>query len=126
MHFEYDKLRIEPERIGLIIDTNDHDSFLNALPVSKLMEQVFLMAGYDVKLSSAGLITRQLIARLGGLQGARVFKIPGVRRLINTHGPAASFTKKGAIQLIRSNDLPDAQFGEHEDLHIEQRKRGRW
>jgi hypothetical protein len=26
--------------------------------------------------------TRQLLARLGGVDGARVFKIPGVRRLL--------------------------------------------
>ena len=97
MHFEYDKFRIESERVGLIIDAADTDSFLYALPVADLMERVFNMAGFTAKPSSAGLIARQLIARVGGLQGSRVFKIPGVRRLIKAHGPMASFNQRARI-----------------------------
>ena len=52
----------------------DHDSFLYALPVAALIERLFEMAGLRAKLSGGGLITRQLIARLGGVNGARVFK----------------------------------------------------
>src|SRR5260370_33358208 len=90
-----------------------------------MMERLFGMVGYEVTLSSAGLILRQLIARVGGLQGARVFKIPGVRRLLRTHGPTALFTKKGALQLIGGKDPqnPDATFGDHERLYIELRPR---
>lgn len=126
MHFLYDKLRIEPASFGLVIDAVDHDSFLYALPVVELIEQLFGMAGYSVKASSAGLIARQLIAKLGGLQGARVFKIPGARRLLKAHGPSVSFTKRTALQLIGSKDpnRPEAKFGDHEDLHIEARARG--
>lgn len=91
-----------------------------------MMERLFGMAGYEAKLSPGGLIARQLIARLGGLQGARVFKIPGVRRLLRTHGPTASFTKRGALQLIGARDPenPGAKFSDHEDLYIEQRAGG--
>lgn len=126
MHFQYDKLRIEPERIGLVIDAADHDGFIYALPVDALMERVFRMAGYDAKLSTAGLLTRQLIARLGGVQGARVFKIPGVRRLLKTHGPGASLMKKEALALIggKDPDNPDTGFTDHLDLHIESRPHG--
>lgn len=126
MHFHYNKLRVEPERVGVVINAAGHDSFLYALPVAELMERVFDMAGYTAKLSSAGLITRQLISRLGGLQGTRVFKLPGVRRLIRTHGPGASFTRRAALQIIgsRDPDRPDADFGVHKDLHIEPRPAG--
>ncbi len=126
MHFQYDKLRIESARIGIVIDAADADAWLYALPVADLVEAIFGMADYSTKLSNGGLITRQLISRLGGLQGARVFKIPGVRRLLRTHGPAASFTKKGALDLIGQKDPenPDAKFSDHLDLHIEQRPVG--
>src|SRR5690606_19232877 len=62
----------------------------------------------------------------GGVQGARVFKIPGVRRLLRTHGPSASFTKKGALDLIGQKDPanPNAKFSDHLDLHIEARPAG--
>ncbi|MGH8497471.1 MAG: hypothetical protein ACRERV_01460 [Methylococcales bacterium] len=126
MHLEYNKLRIESERVGLIIDAADTDSFLHALPVADMMERLFGMANYAAKPSSAGLITRQLIARLGGLQGSRVFKIPGVRRLLKAHGLMVSFTKRSAIQLIgkKDPDNPHAKFEDHEDLYIEPRPRG--
>jgi hypothetical protein len=126
MHIQYDKLRIESQRIGLIIDATDTDTFVYALPVSDLVERVFGMAGFSTKLSSAGLITQQLIRQLGGLQGARVFKIPGVRRLMKTYGPKATFTKKGALQLIASHDPdnPDANFNDYQDLYIEARPIG--
>lgn len=49
-----------------------------------------------------------------------------MRRLLRTYGPAASFTKKGALELIGQTDRenPDAKFSDHLDLHIEQRPRG--
>lgn len=125
MHFLYNKLHIESERIGLVIKATDTDTFLYALPVADLVERVFGMAGFSTKLSSAGLIVRQLIRQLDGLQGARVFKIPGVRRLLKTHGPTAAFTKKNALELIGKKDPtnPDAKFSDHQDLYIEPRPR---
>ena len=126
MHFHYDKLRTEPERIGIIIDVADHDSFLYALPIAELMERIFDMAGYEAKLSHAGLITKQLITQLGGIQEGSVFKVPGVRRLLKTHGPNKSVTKKTALQDIGSKDpdRPDVNFKDYKDLYIEPRQYG--
>lgn len=126
MCFQYNKLRIESERIGIVIDAADADAWLYALPVADIFARIFGMAGYSSRLSNGGLITRQLISRLGGVQGARVFKIPGVRRLLRTHGPAVSFTKKGALELIGKTDPanPNAKFSDYLDLHIEPRPPG--
>lgn len=126
MHFEYDRIRIEPGRIGIVIDATDRDSFLYALPVAKLIERIFDMAGYEAKLSNAGLITKQLITQLDGVQGGRVFKVPGVRRLLKTFGPNTSITKRTALQTIGSKDpgRPDAGFDAHKNLYIEARPSG--
>src|SRR5262249_36978597 len=123
MHFDYNKLRLEPERIGIIIDAADHDAFLNALPTAQLFERVFDLAGIDAQLSGSGLITKQLLSRLGGVSNARVFKVPGVRRLLKTYGPTATCTKKSARQLIGETDprRRDAKFADHHDLFIEPR-----
>ncbi|MFZ1907292.1 MAG: hypothetical protein WAU56_18065 [Steroidobacteraceae bacterium] len=123
MHFEYNKLRIEPERIGLVIDANDSDTFVRALPVTDLVERIFKLVGFSAQPSSAGLITRQLITQLGNLRGGLVFKIPGVRRLLKTYGPTDPFTKKSALCLIggKDQDNPAASFKDHEDLFIEAR-----
>jgi hypothetical protein len=123
MHFDHSKLRVEPERLGVIVDAADADASISAHTVTELFERLFELAGFSVRPSSGGLIARQLITRLGGLQGARVFKIPGVRRLLRTHGPNASFTKKSALQLIGQTDPenPAARFADHEHLFIEPR-----
>jgi hypothetical protein len=122
-HFHYNKLRSESDRIGLVIDATEASSFIYALPVSDLVEKVFDLAGFTSKLSVGGLIARQLIAQFGGVDGARVFKIPGVRRLLKTHGPTAPFTKISALQLIGGKDPenPGASFKDYENLHIEPR-----
>ena len=120
MCFDFDKLRIEPDRIGIIIDAADHDITLNAASTYELVEKAFELAGLKSKLSSSGLIARQLIARLGGVDGARVFKIPGVRKLLKTFGPNKSFTQSVALQIIGGTP----RFEDHETLYIEPRERG--
>jgi len=126
MHYQYDRIRIEPERIGIVINAADHDAQLSALPTTDLMEKLFDTAGLTAAPSSGGLIARQLISRLGGVQGGRVFKIPGVRRLLKTHGPGAAFTMRTALQMIGGRDPknPDACFDDHRHLFIEPRDTG--
>jgi len=126
MHFQHDKVRIEPDRTGIVINAADHNAFLNGLPASTLVEKLFESAGQRARLSGGGLIARQVISRLGGLTGARVFKIPGVRRLLKTYGPRDPFTKISALQLIGGRDPqnPQANFGDHRQLYIEARPFG--
>ncbi len=126
MKVQYNELRLEPDRIGLVIRATEHDSYLYALPVADFVERLFDLGGLSARLSSAGLLTRQLLAQLGGLQGARVFKVPGVRRLLRKFGPSTPFTKNTALQLIgsRDPDNPRARFSDHEDLYIEPRPHG--
>jgi len=123
MIFEYNKLRSEPERIGLVIDASDTGASVSPLPVADLIERIFDLAGFSSKLSDGGLIARQLISQLGGIGQARAFKIPGVRRLLKTFGPTEPFTRKSALQLIggKDPDNPDANFKDYENLYIEPR-----
>ena len=123
MHFQYNKFRIEPERLGIIIDAADHDSFILGLPVSKLIAKLFEFIGLRASLSGGGLITNQVISRMGGLMGARPFKIPGVRRLLKTFGPRDTFTRNVALGTIGRKDPrnPFGTFDSHKHLHIEAR-----
>jgi hypothetical protein len=125
MQFHYSHLRVEPERVGVIIDAADHDSFLIGLPTQALVQQIFGLAGFDARPSGAGLITQQLFSRLGEV-GSRVFKIPGVRRLFRQYGPATSFTKGAALQIIggKDPDNPQARFSDYYHLHFEARPHG--
>jgi hypothetical protein len=56
MVFHYDRLRIEPRRLGIIIKATEHDTNLMALSVAALVERIFGLAGYATRLSSSGLI----------------------------------------------------------------------
>jgi len=123
MHFDYNKLRVGPESTGLIIDVVDHDTFLNAMPVADLFKRIFLMAGLEISLSNGGRIVRQLLTQLGGLQGARVFKVPGARSLLKAFGLTDTFTRKSALNVIRdkSPEYPGGTFGAHTDLFLSPR-----
>jgi hypothetical protein len=76
MHFESNKLRSESERIGLVIEACETSSFIYAMPVAAMFERVLNLAGYSAELSGAGLIVRQLIAQIGGVdrQGSSRFR----------------------------------------------------
>jgi hypothetical protein len=125
MLLEYDRLRVEPERIGVIVDAADHDLTLRALMVSEIIEYTFKLCGLNAEPSNSGLITRQLVSRMGGYDGGRSFKIPGVRRLIKTYGPNASFSKNAALQTIgRTDPVTGDRFSDHARLHIEPRRSG--
>ncbi len=120
LHFDYSKFRIEPERIGLVIDAADHDSFLTAMPVADLMQRTFSMAGFEAELSNSGRIVRQLLTQLGGLQGARVFKIPGARQLLKKFGPRDTFSRAMARDTIvdRTPEHRNGTFSAHTGLFL--------
>ncbi len=125
MIMDYDGLRLEPEHVGIIIDAADVDVRLGAMPIQALIERTFALAGLEAKLSGSGLISRQLITSMGGLDGVRAFKISGVRRLIKSFGPTHSFSRNDAINKIGSRD-PDtgSTFADYRRLFIEQRELG--
>ena len=126
MYWDYSKLRIEPERIGILLSGFETDLSIKALPVASLFERILQLSGYRSKPSSSGLITRQVISRLGGLHGVRVFKISGVRRLLKKHGPTDSFLKQDALSTIGQTDPenPEAKFSNHSNLYLEPRTHG--
>lgn len=121
----YDNMRVEPGRLGLIIQAGATDRSVKAIPLWELAAALFRSAGLKASLSNGGLIAQQLINQVGGLEGGRVFKIPGVRRLLRTYSANDSFTRQAALKLIGERD-PDtgASFADHHGLYIEQREIG--
>jgi hypothetical protein len=124
MLFHYNRLRLEPGRLGIVIDAADEHGSLSAMVVSELFTEIFKLVGYKAKPSGSGLLTRQLISQLGNLQGARVFKIPGVRRLLKRHGPTQAFPLKAATDEITRRVAGDTNFGDFQSIYIEPREPG--
>lgn len=119
----YNRVRVERQRIAFVIDAADRDLSFQAIPVALLIEHIFDLGGFKASLSGGGLIARQLISRMGGADGARAFKVPGVRRLLKQYGPNESFTANAAWQLIggRDPENPRSSFADHKELFIEPR-----
>ena len=109
------KLRIEEDGIGLIIQTWDHSLVIFTLPYLTLIKKLFDYAGVKAETSKAGLITRQIIDKLGGLDAGNIFKNPGVRALIQRLKPDQGVTRGGATNLIRDNTGPEKRTGRYSD-----------
>ena len=120
MHFQYNALRVEPDRIGLIVHATTHDSFVAAMPVADLVQRIFQLGGFASSLSTSGRIARQLLTQLGGVQGARVFKIPGARSLLKKYGPRDTFTRDMAKDTIvdKTPEHRNGSFAAHKDLFL--------
>jgi hypothetical protein len=122
--FESDAVRSQPEGLGICANVTDTSLTLNALDVRALVTEVFKMCGIAARPSNAGLIGLRLIQQMGGLDGSRVFKIVGVRELIRRYSPDQSFTKSGAIEVIRQAGEGELGFTAYESMFLELGERG--
>jgi hypothetical protein len=102
--FHLDKFRVEPNGLGLIIHHNDNSSHLQSINVKKLAQEIFELYGMKLTSSEAGIKTSRIIKQVGGLHNCRIFKIRGVRQLIEEHSPYASFRTTEATKIIGQID----------------------
>ncbi len=126
-YFIRNEARAEMDGLGIITSVTRDDLTIHAVPRRALVSKIFEAFGMKADSSEAGRIAMRLIQQMGGIQGCRVFKIVGVRELIEKYTPLQSFTRGDAIQTIGQNDpvtgIP--QFEPYEHLHIEPRKSGK-
>lgn len=126
LYFRYDRIRVEPGGIGIIIESFEDHIQLHALNTSSLISKIFESVGITSDHSNAGLVNNRLIQQMGDLQGCRVFKIRGVRELIGKYTPDKSFTRSEALCLIGGIDpqVGKLNFSDYEGLYLEPRKGG--
>jgi hypothetical protein len=125
--FIWNTLRLTPEGLGLIEKANTAHVSLRALTPIGVVTRLFESLGVAAKPSQPGIVAQRLVRQMGGLQGCRVFKIGGVRRLIAQYDVLHSFTRSAALQLIGDVDpatnLP--RFEPYERLFIEASERSK-
>lgn len=117
------EVRTEIEGFGIICPITEEHLEIYAIPKLDLAQRLFEFAGIKAEPSAAGRIATRLIAQLGGLQGSRVLKLAGVRRLIKEHRALEELAWNVAIQTISRGTKrhPQPDFSEYEDLFIEPR-----
>jgi hypothetical protein len=115
-----DGIRSGRNGLGVITDVRTNSLILNALRRRSLIVSIFDAFGMKAKASEAGRIASRLIQQMGGVQGCRVFKITGVRSLIEKYKPFQSFTRGDATQIIGEVDpkTGDPNFTRYESLFI--------
>jgi hypothetical protein len=126
-HISWNEARAEKEGLGIVTDLGTDHITLWGMERFSLAEKLFQTFGIAIKLSQPGLVCEQLIRQMGGLQGCRVFKIKGVRKLIEKFEPTQNFERSAAINLIRNADPTTGEwdFSAYENLHIERRDSNR-
>lgn len=114
-------IRVEERGLAAIIGMTESNLSISSIGTQKLFAELFNIFGFRAEPSLPGRIATRLLRQLGGIQGCRVLKVRGVRRLINNYGPLEPFTKGAALQLI--GDVQDGRpnFSDFEGLFIEPR-----
>lgn len=111
-------LRIEKDGIAVIIESNDNSLFLYPISHQVLIQKIFELAGVKSEVSQAGLITKRIIEKLGGVDGGRVFKINGVRKLLKPLKTDKCISWKDGTNIIWDK----GKFKKYEKLYIEERE----
>lgn len=123
LHFQWNQVRVEPDGVGIIIQSFRDSMTLRAISLRDVVDNLFSAFGMRTKASEAGLKTDRLINQMGGIHGCRVFKIAGVRDLIKRYKANQTFTKSNAVQIIGQNDPKTGKpnFEKYENLSWKQK-----
>lgn len=117
--FSPSKIRSERGGIGVLIDAYETSIRLRPIPKKAVVEKLLSLSGVDAEMSQPGLLAERLLEKLGGVDGARIFKIRGVRNLVSSLGVQATVSKGSATFQIYNG----GQFHQHRDLYIEPREK---
>lgn len=99
-----DEVRVQKRGFDVIASADSSDMSFYALETTKVIAEFFRVFGIHAEPSLAGRIAMRIIHQMKGLDGCRVFKLPGVRKLIEEYGPLQTFTRAAATQLIAQID----------------------
>lgn len=111
-------LRIEKDGIAAIIKSNDNLLYLYPISHQVLIQKIFELAGIKSEVSQPGRITKRIIEKSGGVDGCRVFKINGVRKLLQTLKTDECITRGRGTYII----WEEGEFKKYEKLYIEARE----
>lgn len=118
VHFRPFNVRLQKDGIGVIIDAEENTLWLNPISYLTLIQKIFELLNINSEISQAGLITMKILEKVGDVDGGRIFKVYGVRELLQKLSTDDCFTKGQIKSTIWNND----QFRAYENLFIEPRE----
>ncbi len=87
--------------IGLITTSFSCSKRLFPISYAELMKKVLAHVKIKCEASQSGIVANTIIEQLGGLEGSRVLKIRGVRKLIKAFNANDNFDRGTALKYIR-------------------------
>lgn len=116
-------VRLRSGELSTFVDTGDSIQRLSLIHYDSLLSEIFKIRGMSIEQSAPGRLTDKLIDHMGGVDSCRIFKVKGVRDLLNGMKVDQSISWSSAVDKIRDFD-PDtgnASFDDYKDLYIQQR-----
>jgi hypothetical protein len=98
------EVRIQRGGLDVITSADSSDVSLYACQTTNVIVEFFRVFGIHAEPSLPGRVAMRMIHQMGDLQGCRVFKLPGVRKLIDEYGPLQSFTRGAGTLAIAQID----------------------
>jgi len=95
-------------RRGLVVHQEWPRSIIQLVPVrtAEVFEALFRQAGLRAEPSEPGLYTEQIIKKMGSLSDCRIFKICGVRKILDRLSDGSTLTKGNMRDIVMST-TPD-------------------
>lgn len=124
IYYPREAIRSEPGSLGVVVSASRRHLSLRAIETNRLFAAIFGNFGIAATPSSAGLVCTRLVRQMGGLDRCRVFRIGGVRTLIESYDPDQSFTMSDAMRTIFGENGPHP-LEKYQGLFIEPRPLGR-
>jgi len=114
-------IRSEEEGIGVLTSIRENAISIRPIKNAAIVEAILALAKIKINPSAGGRLADRLCEKLNGLEGVRVFKIRGVRKLV-TSLRSQDATSRGNATLTIFNE---GQFKDHDGLYIEPRETGK-
>jgi len=94
------KFRVEEYGIRIITECSEYSLSLSPVSYESIISQIFNLAGLKVEISQPGILTKHILQKLNGVEGGRLLKIAGVRRLFDSLKRDDFITQSAASQII--------------------------
>ena len=98
-------VKVERGEITLLSEVNNRTLTIRPLNNQSIIKKVLEYTGVKSSLSQAGLLSKKIVDKLGDIEDGRVFKIKGVRELLDNMKPDDCFVKNQAVQIIKSDNF---------------------
>jgi hypothetical protein len=97
-------LRVRPGGFDVITNLSEENISIGVVSVDELIARVLQRGGVALKRSSAGVVAQRVIESMGGLRGAHIFRVRGVRKLLSHSKARRGIAGNHAVELVRDVD----------------------